>query len=571
VAVRDLLDLIDHLHASQDLGLPRALLEGFLDRDGRAVVVFDGLDEVFDQRLQAEVTAQIEGFAARYPRTRVVVTSRVIGYHRALLDGGGFGHWMLQDLAPDQIRAFTTGWYTRSCPGDRPQAARLTDRLLGAVEASPAVGELAGNPMLLTILAIIGRRRELPRDRRSVYEHAVTVLVEHWDVNKHLFDEGVDTATTYLDAQDKLELLHRVARRMQDAPEGLAGNHIPGPDLVDQFRAYLTERFQLPPAQAIPAARAMLTQFRTRNFILARFGSEVYGFVHRAFLEYLAADDINQRLTDRDLAEDDLLAIYDQHWNDPAWAEVLLLLTGMIPDRFAVQAVVRLLAASPRWRVRTSPPRHLVLGLQAIAEIRKTSVLAPHAATITDALTALLEETAARERRPAIGLPAANPLSGSVDAVMTRLLPVLGPTWVGRDRYQRWYRMGGRQLSSGYPYTAARAAARIHIAQLPNPPGDLYHAVNSSSWALREAAVQAIAAGWAEDEGTLPLLRDRATTDDNWAVRMAAVQAIAAGWAEDEGTLPWLRDRATTDDNYDVRQAAVQAIKQIERREQRSP
>jgi hypothetical protein len=554
------LDLIDHLHTSQDLGLPKVLLEAFLERDGRAVVVFDGLDEIFDPRLRAEVTAQIEGFAARYPKTRVIVTSRVIGYQRAMLDGAGFGHWMLQDLTPDQIRAFTTGWYTRSCPGDPPQAARLTARLLGAVESSAAVAELAGNPMLTTILAIIARRRELPRDRRSVYEHAVTVLVEHWDVNKHLVDEGVDTAATYLDAQDKLELLHRVARRMQDAPEGLAGNHIPGPDLVEEFRTYLTERFQLPTAQAIPAARAMLTQFRTRNFILARFGAEVYGFVHRAFLEYLAAEDINQRLTDRDLAEDDLLAIYDRHWNDPAWAEVLLLLTGMIPDRFAVQAVVRLLAASPRWRVKTSPPRHLILGLQAATEIRKASVLAPQVTTITDALAGLLEEAEARSSPAGISSPAASSLSASVDAVMTRLLPMVGPTWVGRDRYQHWYRTRGQHLSGGYPYTAARAAARIHTAQLPNPPGDLHHAATHSSWALREAAVQAIATGWASDEATLPLLRDRATTDDNYDVRQAAVQAIATGWADDPGTLPWLRDRATTDDNYDVRQAAVQAV-----------
>ena len=60
--------------------------------------------------------------------------------------------------------------------------------------------------------------------------------------------------------------------------------------------------------------------------------------------------------------------------------------------------------------------------------------------------------------------------------------------------------------------------------------------------------MQAIAAGWAEDPDTLPLLRDRATTDTDEAVRQAAVQAIAAGWAEDPDTLPLLRERATTDD-----------------------
>jgi predicted NACHT family NTPase len=140
---------------------------------------------------------------------------------------------------------------------------------------------LAGNPMLLTILTIIGRRRELPRDRRAVFQHAVSVLVEHWDVNKHLHDRRVDAGMPYLDHDDKLELLRRVARRMQDAPTGLAGNHIPGPDLLAEFDAYLRGRYELPADRAKAAATTMLGQFRERNFILSRFGAAVYGFVHR--------------------------------------------------------------------------------------------------------------------------------------------------------------------------------------------------------------------------------------------------------------------------------------------------
>jgi hypothetical protein len=555
------LDLIDHLHATQDVGLPRRLLEPFLDGGGAALVVFDGLDEVFDPHQREQVTAEIEGFAARYPKTRVVVTSRVVGYRRGMLDAAGFTHWMLQDLDPDQIRAFTTDWYTRSCLTDPVQAARLTDRLMDAVDASAAVAELAGNPMLLTILAIIGRRRELPRDRRSVYEHAVAVLVEHWDVNKHLRD--VDgTGTAFLDATDKLELLHQVARSMQAAPAGLAGNHIPGPDLVEQFRSYLERELQFAPDRSVPAARAMLAQFRERNFILARFGSEVYGFVHRAFLEYLAADDINRRLTNLDLTHEELFAVYDQHWNDPAWAEVLLLLTGMIPDRLAVTVIIRLLDTDPRWRVRPGLPRHLLLALQAVAEIRKPVVLAPQATAITTALTALLEETATRQDRQntRFAFLPVGVLPDSVEAVTARLILVLGPTWPARDQYHRWFHTRGQHLPATYPYVVARAAAQILLAQQPNTPTQLRQSATHPNWAVQGAAVQAIAAGWADDPGTLPLLRDRATTDNNWAVRRAAVQAIAGGWADDPGTLPWLRDRATTDNHDDVRQAAVQAI-----------
>ena len=40
----------------------------------------------------------------------------------------------------------------------------------------------------------------------------------------------------------------------------------------------------------------MLEQFRDRNFILSRFGPGLFGFVHRALLEYCCADEIVYRL-----------------------------------------------------------------------------------------------------------------------------------------------------------------------------------------------------------------------------------------------------------------------------------
>jgi hypothetical protein len=216
------LDLVDHLHRTEGLGLPKTMLEEVLTGEGRVVVVFDGLDEVFDPQVRDTVARRIGGFAAAYPRVRVVVTSRVVGYKRQVLDAAGFGHHMIQDLDRGQVEAFVTGWYAVACPDNPGDAGRLRRRLIGAVDASAAVRELAGNPMLLTILAIIGRGRELPRDRREVYQHAVAVLVDQWDPGKFLRDTRVDQGMPYIGREDKLELLRAVARRMQDAPAGLA-------------------------------------------------------------------------------------------------------------------------------------------------------------------------------------------------------------------------------------------------------------------------------------------------------------------------------------------------------------
>src|SRR5262249_33654785 len=106
------LDYLDQQHHSDDgLGLPRRLLERLLRDPGRVLVIFDGLDELFDPQARENITHQITGFAARYPRARILVTSRHVGYQRTLLDTAGFAHYMLQDLDRVQIAAFAERWY----------------------------------------------------------------------------------------------------------------------------------------------------------------------------------------------------------------------------------------------------------------------------------------------------------------------------------------------------------------------------------------------------------------------------------------------------------------------------
>ena len=47
---------------------------------GNAVVMFDGLDEVFDPGKREDVITDIHRFTNDYPKVQVIVTSRVIGY-----------------------------------------------------------------------------------------------------------------------------------------------------------------------------------------------------------------------------------------------------------------------------------------------------------------------------------------------------------------------------------------------------------------------------------------------------------------------------------------------------------
>ena len=430
-------DFLTHQHATEGLGLPPGILPAFLDGEGPygSLVIFDGLDELFERDVRDAVARRIAGFAARHPRARVVVTSREYGYQRAVLDGAGFGNFMLQDLDTEQIGAFTDRWFALAHPEDPGQARKLTERVTSAVDASPSVRELAGNPLILTILAIIGRRRELPRDRRTVYEHAVDVLVEHWDPSKYLKDRRVEEHLPYLAAEDKRELLRLIARQMQEGHGGVSGNHIAGPDLIKSFEEYLKDRYALAPDRAATAARVMLDQFRHRNFILSRFGGEIYGFVHRTFLEYLTATDLAHRFNqERSLSEEDLQNLFAGKVHDPTWHEILLLLVGLLDERFVAGVIDRLLAPKiigvPLGDQSDGAFAEVAFVARCLAEVRHIGALAPQSTAMVARTIRLFELSRALE------VDYFYPFAHVESLGLT--LMTLGADWAGRDDYLRW-------------------------------------------------------------------------------------------------------------------------------------
>ncbi|MEH2376423.1 HEAT repeat domain-containing protein [Nostoc sp.] len=78
---------------------------------GNALVMFDGLDEVFDPGKREDVITDIHRFTNEYPDVQVIVTSRIIGYKPQRLLNAGFRHFTLQDLDSEQIQDFINRWH----------------------------------------------------------------------------------------------------------------------------------------------------------------------------------------------------------------------------------------------------------------------------------------------------------------------------------------------------------------------------------------------------------------------------------------------------------------------------
>ncbi|HEX8920193.1 MAG TPA: DUF4062 domain-containing protein, partial [Pyrinomonadaceae bacterium] len=245
------LEFLDYMGETEGWHLNRDALHHHLKADGRAIVIFDGLDEIFEPEAREKVARRIAGFASDYPKVRIIVTSRIIGYRRKILEDAGFTHFTLQDLNEQQVATFVDQWYSLAL-SDRPDEAReRRERILHSFRESASIRQLAGNPMLLTIMAIIGKHQELPRERWKLYDHAASVLIQHWDINKHLRER--DVTIDVIGEEDKKELLRRLAYRMQSGAGGLAGNYIHRDQLREEFEGYLIERYKQTPAQATRA------------------------------------------------------------------------------------------------------------------------------------------------------------------------------------------------------------------------------------------------------------------------------------------------------------------------------
>ena len=216
-------------------------------------------------------------------QVQVIVTSRVIGYQPQQLRDAEFHHFMLQDLESKKVEDFIERWHNLTYQNDG-ERERKSERLKRAINDSSAIKQLSGNPLLLTMMAILNRHQELPRDRAELYNQASRILLQQWDMERTLVDANLDWKT--IDYKDKQEILRRVAGFMQQNKAGLAGNLIDENNLENIIKDYLKS---IDIKDVTFVARALMEQLRFRNFILCSVGGGYYAFVHRTFLEYFCA------------------------------------------------------------------------------------------------------------------------------------------------------------------------------------------------------------------------------------------------------------------------------------------
>jgi len=531
-------------------------------RSGQVVALFDGIDEIFDPVLREEVVTDIHRFSNDYAQVQVIITSRWLGYKAQRLRDAGFRHFMLQDLEIKQIQDFLERWHDLTFT-DQADKVHKWNRLEGAIQDSKSIRELAGNPLLLTMMAILNRHQELPRNRSDLYNKASEVLLHQLDMevklleNPKLKDWKIEIALI-----DKQKMLRKVAYFMQSNKKDTSGNLISKSDLENILTESLREIIERGEPRMI--ARVMIEELQTRNFILCFLGADSYGFVHRTFLEYFCAWEFvwqfkeTQTLTIERLIDE----VFGAHWQDESWHEVLRLICGMIEPKFVAEIIDFLLGQrvdrskflDERNRILKEGLSNLILATNCFTEVRNRNLIATTSEKLLEKLKSEIEHESERW----------------FDSDLAEILvSLIATTWSDHSNTLPWLKNCLNFNSSSFvPESAINAIAQGWKEDPDTLPWLKERALQDENKDVREAAVEAIAEGWKEDPHTLPWLKgvlwlkELTLQYKNQDVRRAAVKAISQNWKEDADTLSWLKDRALNDEFFFVRQAAVNEIAQ---------
>jgi formylglycine-generating enzyme required for sulfatase activity len=297
-------------------------------KNGNGLVIFDGLDEVSGQQ-RRQVKNAVQRFATLCPRCRVLVTCRTHSYRQD--QGWYLEGWPVHELAPlspDKINNFIDAWYTALDASNPALDYRAkTDMLKTALSPTDYRGlaELAGNPLILTAMAIVHTHRLLPDSRVEVYRECVDILLLRWHLARtpdsparslieELRELGISYRKLYSGLLEMAYEAHKSDERRQLGGEGRALvserviravlHDYLGKEGLQRFLAYcqhanglLLAEGMVQPAGAPPGAPL----------------ERVYAFPDLSFEEYLAALYLRQLE----------VSFAAELAGDPAWREVV--------------------------------------------------------------------------------------------------------------------------------------------------------------------------------------------------------------------------------------------------------
>lgn len=296
---------------------------------GRAIALFDGLDELPNSRFKTTVRDRIRSFGTRYPQATIIVTSRIVGYEGEVRFPVPFSHFRMARLRLTEIETFIGDWYAARIENEAERRANVADlaRIIRNPDSS-AIRDLARNPLLLTIVALVHRiDAVLPDERVVLYQKCTETLLNTW--YRWKFKDEDEKSKGRIERRNRRRI-EAIAFWMQsrsvNAEKGRAV--VPMTELSDFLQDFIVRHELLPKGDAEDQAEEFLSFVKSRTGMLIEVGDALYSFLHLTFQEYLAATYLLSRSELEGVPK--IWEMIGADFDNPRWHEVARLLVASL-------------------------------------------------------------------------------------------------------------------------------------------------------------------------------------------------------------------------------------------------
>lgn len=278
----------------------------YLLEKGLAIVLFDGLDEVYQQH-NPRIINELKHFCRLYDQTQCLITCRVAATDYSFEN---FNYVEVADFTPDQISVFVSKWF-------KSEPKKSNQFLLDlAQQQHRGLYELASSPLLLGMLCLaFADPMAFPSRRAELYEDAIDALLRKWDSSRSIKRDEIYHNLTH---RLKKQMFAAIAYRTFTNNQYL----LPEKVLSDYLERCL-KRLPTTEAQA-PEGDILLKAIEAQHGIFVERAQKIHSFAHLTFQEYFAASFIAPNPT----YQTELL----QHITDPRWREVITLTVSLLND-----------------------------------------------------------------------------------------------------------------------------------------------------------------------------------------------------------------------------------------------
>jgi formylglycine-generating enzyme required for sulfatase activity/energy-coupling factor transporter ATP-binding protein EcfA2 len=383
-----LLRFLGQVLKNERIDVPADFFDAWLN-EGRATVLLDGLDEVANPDLRRRVARLVDAFTRAYDKCRYIVTSRIVGYTDSSRLSAGYATTTVRDFSLNDVRQFLTQWHRLIAIGQMGQgetaetfATNQTHQLLEAIDNNDRVRELAINPLMLTVIALIHRDRvKLPDRRAELYQEAVDVLLGKWDEARGV-QEPLILNDRPFDISDRRLVLQQVALTMH----AQAIKEIDAGPLRELLESQLADAVADPRELQATVAR-FLGVIQERTGLLIARAEGTYAFSHLTFQEYLAALAIAGR--------DDYLDYSLRRCPDAWWRETILLEAGYLSTQ-SKEKTTRLVRGIADAKTEPEPYHNLVLAAECVRDAGANRIVGDLETELRDRLKRELESPVSR-------------------------------------------------------------------------------------------------------------------------------------------------------------------------------